>query len=112
MNSTRAQAPDPDNSTPLQEAILQYHRIAGQGALPLRVKPGEVLRISSVDQCQCCELLPVDAAAQEALSTLLPEAAPAQLFRRQLDSSRCSAQRLRVQLTQAGVDPARVQAGS
>ena len=110
MNSIEALAPTPDTSIPLQSTSLQRYRVAGQGTLKLRLKPGESLRISSVDQCQCCELLPLGAVADKGLSALLPEGtAPAQLFRHQLDSTRRSALRLQAQLSQAGVDPTRVQ---
>ena len=110
MNSIKALAPDPDASWALQGTSMRHYRIPGQGALPLRVKPGETLRIRSADQVQCCELLPVNAEARQVLGALLPaDRAPAQLFRRQLEGAGRSAQQLQLQLAQAGVDPQRVE---
>lgn len=110
MNSIKALAPDPDASWALQGTSMRHYRIPGQGALPLRVKPGETLRIRSADQVQCCELLPVNGEARQVLGALLPaDRAPAQLFRRQLEGAGRSAQQLQLQLAQAGVDPQRVE---
>lgn len=110
MNSIKALVPDPDASWALQGTSMRHYRIPGQGALRLRVKPGETLRISSADQLQCCELLPVNGEARQVLDALLPaERGPAQLFRRQLEGSRRSAQQLQAQLAQAGVDSQRVE---